>query len=262
MILIGERINAGFKDVKAAVINKDGDVIKEWAKKQTAAGATYLDVAIGTASAKPEDLCWMIDMVQSACDTPISIDINKPLLLKEAIKVCKKPPLVNSTPAIAAKMDEILPIVAEYNASIIGLVMNEEGSPKTVDKRIENAGILMSKAMDYGITPDRVFLDPIVMPLKFMQDQPKIIMQTVSQFTLFSDPPCHIVCGLSNASNGAVHKKLINRVLVAMMIAHGLDAAILDVCDEELVNTILTAELCMNRTLYADSFVEAFRKQG
>lgn len=260
MIFIGERINAGFKDVKAAVIDKNADVIKEWAIKQTKAGATYLDVAIGTASSKPEDLCWMIDAVQSVCDTPISIDINKPLLLKEAIKICKKPPLVNSTPAIAEKMDQILPLVAEYNASVIGLVMNEEGSPKTVDKRIENAGTLLAKCMDYGIPSDHLFLDPIIMPIKHMQDQPKITLAAVSQFTLFADPPCHIVCGLTNASNGALHKKLMNRTYMAMLISHGMDAVILDVCDTELVDTILTAELIMNKTLYADSYIEAFRK--
>ncbi len=260
MILIGERINAGFKDVKAAIIDKNADVIKEWAVKQTKAGATYLDVAIGTASNKPEDLCWMIDAVQSVCNTPISIDINKPLLLKEAIKLCKKPPLVNSTPAIEAKMDEILPLVAEYKASVIGLVMNEEGSPKTVDKRIENAGILLAKCMDYGIPSDHLFLDPIIMPIKHMQDQPKVTLQAVSQFTIFADPPCHIVCGLTNASNGAIHKKLMNRTYMAMLIANGMDAVILDVCDTELVDTILTAELIMNRSLYADSYIEAFRK--
>jgi 5-methyltetrahydrofolate corrinoid/iron sulfur protein methyltransferase len=260
MILIGERINAGFKDIKEAILSRNPDPIKEWAIKQTAAKADYLEVAIGTASNKPEDLCWMIETVQSVSETPISIDINKPLLLKEAIKLCKKPPLVNSTTAIDDKMNEILPIVAEHNASVIGLVMDEEGSPKTVDKRIENAGKLLARAMDLGIQPDHLFLDPIIMPVKFMQDQAKVVMQAVAQFTLFSDPPCHIVCGLSNARNGAIHKKLITRTLVAMLISHGLDAVILDVCDTELVDSILTAEVIMNKTIYADSFVEAFRK--
>ena len=260
MILIGERINAGFKDVKAAIQNKDGDVIKEWAVKQTKAKATYLDVAIGTASNKPEDLCWMIEQVQSVCETPISIDINKPPLLSEAIKICKKPPLVNSTTAVEEKMDEILPIVAEHNASIIGLVMDETGSPKNVDKRVENAGKILAKCMDLGIPSDHLFLDPIIMPVKYMQDQPKVLLEACSQFTMFADPPCHIVCGLSNAGNGAIHKKLINRTLITMMIAHGCDAVILDVCDEEMVNAILTAELIMNKSIYADSYIEAFRK--
>ena len=96
MIFIGERINAGFKDIRAAIENKDAEAIKQWAVKQTKAGATYLDVNMGTASNKAEDLCWMIENVQEVVDTPISIDNNKPALLKEAMKACKKPPLINS----------------------------------------------------------------------------------------------------------------------------------------------------------------------
>ncbi len=260
MIFIGERINTGFKDIKAAVVNKDGDPIKEWARKQTDAKADYLDVNLGAVSNKPEDMCWMIEMVQEEVDTRISIDTNKPLILKEAIPTCKKPPLVNSTTAVEERMNEILPLVAEHKASVIGLCMDEAGSPKTADKRVENAGKVFAKIMEYGMEPEQLFLDPIVMPLKFMQEQAQEILKAASQFTLFSDPPCHIVCGLSNVSNGTTKKGLINRVFAAMLVGNGLDAVICDVMDDELVNTILTAELVMNRSIYADSYLEAFRK--
>lgn len=260
MIFIGERINAGFKDIKNAIINKDGDVIKEWARKQADAKANYLDVNLGTVSNKPEDLCWMIEMIQEEVDLPVSIDNNKVNMLKEAIPVCKKPPLVNSVTADDSKMDSIFPIIAKYKASVIGLSMDESGSPKSADKRVENAGKIFAKVLEYGMEAEQLFLDPIVMPLKFMQDQAKEILNAASQFTLFSDPPCHIVCGLSNISNGTSHKKLINRTFAGMLIANGLDAVILDVMDDELVNTILTAELIMNKSIYADSYTEAFRK--
>ena len=171
MILIGERVNAGFKDIKNAIINKDKDVIKEWARKQADANASYIDVNLGTTSNKPEDLCWMIETVQEEVDKPISIDNNKPKMLEEAIKVCKKPPLVNSTTAVEEKMNELFPIVAEHGASIIGLVMDEAGSPATADKRLENAGKIIAKAMEFGLSPDQIFLDPIVMPLNCMQQQ-------------------------------------------------------------------------------------------
>lgn len=260
MILIGERINAGFKDVKQAILSKDGNVIKEWARKQTAAKADYLEVNLGTASNKPEDLCWMIEMVQAAVDTPISIDNQKPEMLKAALPICKRPALVNSTTAADEKLDGILPLVAKYGASVIGVVMDESGSPTSADKRVENGGKIMAKAMEHDISPERVFLDPIAMPIKYKQDQTAAILSAVSQFKLFSDPPCHIVCGLSNTSNGTTQKKLINRIYCSMMISHGLDSVILDVMDEDLVNSILTAELIMNRSIYADSFIEAFRK--
>ena len=260
MIFIGERINAGFKDIKKSIANKDGDIIKEWARKQADAGANYIDVNLGTASNKPEDLCWMIEMVQAEVELPISIDNNKPVMLKEAMPVCKVPPLVNSTTADDQRMDDLFPIVAEYKASIIGLVMDKAGSPKDAAQRVENAGKILAKLMEYGMEPEQLFLDPIVMPLKFMQDQAKEILSATSQFQLFSDPPPHVVCGLSNVSNGTTQKKLINKTFATMMVANGLDAVICNVTDEELVNSILTAELVMNRSIYADSYVEAFRK--
>lgn len=260
MILIGERINTGFKRIKEAVLNKDGDIIRECARQQADAKADYLDVNLGAASNKPEDLCWMIEKVQEEVDLPISIDNNKPLMLKEAIPVCNKPPLVNSVIADDKKLDEILPMVAEYKASIIGLVMDESGSPATADKRIEHAGTIVAKFMEYDIPADRLFLDPIIMPLKFMQEQSVEILKAASQFGLFTDPPCHIVCGLSNISNGTNQKALINRTFATMLIANGLDAVILNVNDTELVDAILTADLIMNRTIYADSYLEAFRK--
>ena len=261
MILIGERVNAGFKDIKNAIINKDGDVIKEWARKQADANATYIDVNLGTASNKPEDLCWMIEMVQEEVDTLISVDNNKPSMLKEAVPVCKKPPLINSTTAVEEKMNELFPIVAEHGASIIGLVMDEAGSPKDADKRVENAGKIIAKAMEFGLSPEQIFLDPIVMPLKFMQEQASAVLKAANQFQLFSDPPCHIVCGLSNISNDTKHQRLINRTFLTMLIANGLDAAICDVMDKDLISAMLTADLVMNRQIYADSYIEAFSKK-
>ncbi len=42
--VIGERINTTLKKVKAAVADRDGDYISDDVKKQTDAGATYIDV--------------------------------------------------------------------------------------------------------------------------------------------------------------------------------------------------------------------------
>jgi len=257
MIFVGERINTGFKDIKQAVMDKDPGPLQRWAKTQTEAGATYLDVNLGAVSADPADMCWMIETVQNAVDTPISIDTNKVNILAEAIKVCNKPPLINSTTAAPEKIEGVLPIAAEYNASFIGLVMDEAGTPKSADKRVEHAGTIVMCAMEHGIPPERIFLDPIVMPLKYMQEQAKEILEATRQFGLFSDPPPNVICGLSNVANGTTHKKLINRTFLTMAIGCGMTAAICDVCDTDLVNAAKCAELVMNKEIYADSFARS-----
>lgn len=255
MIFVGERINTGFKDIKEAVLNKDPKPIQEWARKQTDAGATFIDVNLGAVSARPEDMCWMIEAVQDVVDTPISIDSNKPNILSAAIKICKRKALINSATAADEKLNQILPVAAEHGASVICIVMDETGTPKNADKRVENAGKIIAKAMEIGISIEDIYLDPIAMPLKFMQEQQKEILEATRQFPLFADPPPHIICGLSNVANGTTHKKLINRTFLVMAIAAGMDAAICDVMDTELVHAARTAELIMNKEIYADSYI-------
>ena len=65
MILIGERINAGFKDIANAIRTKDPTAVEKWAVAQTEAGATYLDVNIGAASRDPADMAWLVETVRT-----------------------------------------------------------------------------------------------------------------------------------------------------------------------------------------------------
>jgi len=197
----------------------------------------------------------MIETVQKAVDTAICIDTNKPGILAEAIRACRPGALINSTTAAEEKLDAMMPVAVEHGASIIGLVMDESGTPTDADKRVENAAKIIMKATELGLPTDRIFLDPIVMPLKYKQEQAREILSATSQFALIADPAPHAICGLSNISNGTTHKRLINRIFLAMAVAHGMDAAICDVTDTALVNAALTAELVMNREIYADSYV-------
>ncbi len=256
MILIGERINTGFKDIKQAVLDKNPAPLQDWAKKQAEAGAHYLDVNLGAVSGKPEDMIWMIEQVQAVVDTPISIDTNKLAILNEAIKVCKRPPLLNSTTCSPEKLNPFVELCVQHNASMIGLAMDETSSPKEASKRVEFAGMIAAAWMEAGLPMERLFLDPIVMPVKFMQDQGKEFLEAARQFQMLSDPPPNISCGLSNIASKATEKKLINRTFLVMAIAAGVNAVICDVLDVDLLAAAKTAELLMNREIYADAYLQ------
>ena len=43
-----------------------------------------------------------------------------------------------------------------------------------------------------------------------------------------------------------------------MAVAHGLDSAIVDVLDEQLMNLLATAEMLMNKQIYSDSFLKVY----
>jgi 5-methyltetrahydrofolate corrinoid/iron sulfur protein methyltransferase len=46
-----------------------------------------------------------------------------------------------------------------------------------------------------------------------------------------------------------------------MAVASGLDSAILDPEDQELLDTLISAELILNKNIYCDSYLEAYRKK-
>jgi len=260
MIFVGERINGGFKDIQRAIKQKDKSVIQRWAKIQSEAGANYIDVNIGAVSNKVEDFIWMIETVQEAVETPISIDSNKPAFVEEALKICKKPALINSTTADKEKLDQFIPLALEYGASLIGLCMDKKGSPQDVNRRVELGATIFGEAIEHGLSEDRIFLDPVTMPLKFLQEQASNLIEAIRQFTLLSSPPPHIIVGLSNISSKAKEMKLINRIFLVMCIGAGLDAAICDVTDEELVNSAITAEVILNKHIYSDLYIKAYKE--
>jgi len=74
-----------------------------------------------------------------------------------------------------------------------------------------------------------------------------------------SDPPPHLTVGLSNMSQGTEERSLINRTFLVMAIAAGLDSAIVDVFDRNLMEAVATAEMLLNKQIYSGAFLKAYR---
>ena len=269
MILIGERINGMFKDVKQAIAQKDKQVIQNLAKKQVEAGATFLDVNVGTAAADQEGtMQWLVETIQETCSAPLSLDSQKPPVITAGLKVINAEAglIINSTPLNKKSDEEILDRYIEMakqagpKASIIALAMDKNGVPQDVDTRVAIAAEIVQKATEIEFDMQRLFIDPIILPVKVpdAQVQPGNILTAVEQIRYLADPPPHITVGLSNLSQGTTERSLINRVFLAMAVSHGLDSAIVDVLDEKLMDVLATAEMLMNKQLYSDSFLKVY----
>ena len=259
MILIGERINAGFKDIGRAIRPHDPEPIRRWAKEQTASGADYLDLNIGAVSKNPADMAWLVEVVQETVPTPICVDSNHPEVLRAGLEAADgRPVIVNSTTAEDEKLEKILPLAVKYNAAIIGVAQDEQGSPQNVERRVELGAKIFMAAMEAGLTPDRIFLDPVLMPLRFMQDQALKVLEAIREYRILSDPPPHISVGLSNICSQTKERSLIARTFLVMAMAAGLDAAICNVLDPELRAAVATAELILNREIYSDDYLRVW----
>jgi 5-methyltetrahydrofolate corrinoid/iron sulfur protein methyltransferase len=138
--------------------------------------------------------------------------------------------------------------------------MDKNGVPQDIDTRVAIAAEIVSKAMEKGFDTQRLFIDTIVLPVKVpnAQVQPGSILSAMDQIQYLSDPAPHMTIGLSNLSQGASERSLINRVFLAMAISRGLDSAIGDVLDQDLMNIVATAEMLMNKQIYSDSFLKVY----
>jgi 5-methyltetrahydrofolate corrinoid/iron sulfur protein methyltransferase len=269
MIIIAERINGMFKDVKQAIADKDKKIIQQLAKKQTEAGASYLDVNVGTAAADQEGtMQWLVETIQETCSTPLCLDSQKPDVIAAGLKVvnAENGVILNSTPLNRKSDEEIFDKYLEMankagpKASIITLTMDKNGVPQDIDTRVALAAEIVSKAMEKGFDPQCLFIDPIVLPVKVpnAQVQPGNILTAMEQIRLLSDPPPHMTVGLSNISQGASERSLINRIFLAMAVSRGLDSAIADVFDRDLMNVVATSDMLMNKQIYSDSFLKVY----
>jgi 5-methyltetrahydrofolate corrinoid/iron sulfur protein methyltransferase len=273
MILIGERINGMFKVVKQAITDKNKQVIQDLAAKQVQAGATYLDVNVGTAAADQEGtMQWLIETIQETCSAGLSLDSQKQNVIAAGLKVVNadNAVIINSTPLNKKTDEDILEKYIEMaeqtgpKTSIIALTMDKNGVPQDMDMRVAIAAEIVQKAMEKTFDVQRLFIDPIILPVKVpnAQTQPGNILGAIEQIKYLSDPPPHMTIGLSNLSQGTLERSLINRIFLAMAVSRGLDSAIVDVLDSNLMDVLATSEMLMNKQIYSDSFLKTYATVG
>jgi len=246
MIGIGECIHIISKDVKAAVESRDKAFIQDLAKKQAQKGARYLDLNIGPQKkAGHEVMPWMVQTIQEVTDLPLSLDTSNAAAIEAGLKVCKKKSLINSTDATEERMNAMMPLAAKYNCNLISLTLAKGGLPTTADARVELATErIFVAAAQHGVPIENLWLDPLVLTVNGNQDQAQQTINAVRFFKQLADPPPMTTCGLSNVSNSCPHelRPLLNRVFLIMMAGAGLDSAILDPLDADLMEVIRILE--------------------
>ena len=259
MLVIGERINGMFTDVKKAIQNKDKGPVQELALKQVESGARALDINVGPATADKEAaMVWLVEAVREVTDTTLAIDTAKFEAMKAGMEAAGGSMIMNSTKGDDASMDRFLPLAKEHGASIIILTIDEKGVPSNVDGRVEIAMKGLAKTMEYEIDIDHVIIDPIILPINVAQPQAGIVLKALSDIRALSDPPPHLVLGLSNIGQQCANPGLITRTYLTMCIGNGLDTVITDPMDKDLMDAMITAELLMNKNIYCDSFLDAY----
>ncbi len=256
MFIIGERINGMFRAVARAIKERDEAVIADLALRQVAGGAHALDLNTGPTEGDPaEVMAWLVRTVQDAVNVPLSLDSPKPAVVRAGLEAARGRCIINSTTGEKDRLDTLLPLVKEYGAGLIALTIDERGIPRNAEARAEIALTIVARTLEAGISPDQLYLDPIVLPVSAAQDQVSAALGAMQTFRSLCEPSPHLIVGLSNVSQGTGHRPLVNRTFLVMAMANGLDAAILDPLDQDLMDARRTAGILLNQEIYAEGFI-------
>lgn len=259
MIIIGEKLNGTLKKTAAAIAARDAAFVQDLAMRQVAAGAAYIDINAGTPPERePGDLIWLAETVQAVTDTPLCLDSANPGALSAALERVKRPPMINSISGERKRIEGVLPLVPDRACGVIALLLDDNGIPQDVQGRLTVARRLLELTRQAGIPDEQVYVDPLAIAISTRQDGAVVAMDTMHALRAEA-PDIKFSIGLSNISFGLPTRKVVNRVFLALALAAGLDAAILDPLDDSLYGELLGAEMLLGRDRFCRKYIGAFR---
>lgn len=258
MLIIGELINCTRKKVGESARSRDAEFFRQLARKQVEAGAHVLDINGGIPDQEVELLTWLVDLIQEVANVPLSLDSADPVALARALPKCEERPIVNSISDEPARL-ALLPLLKEHKPKLIVLCMSEAGPPSGVEDRVATASRLVDRLTAEGFALDDLYVDACVMPAATSQDQGAKLMTAIHQIGE-RYPGLHFSAGVSNVSFGLPQRKLLNETFMLLLMAQGLDAAIVDPCDQQLMANVIAAEALLGRDEYSAEYLRAFRQ--
>ena len=248
MIIIGEKLNGAIPLVKVAIAGRDAELIRKRAADQDLAGAHYIDCAASTAPELEYDaMVWMIQQIQAATEKPICIDSPNARLLARLLEEghVNKPGMVNSVNEEGDKCEIIFPLIAGTDWNVIGLTCDKEGIPSDPEKKIDIAKRIIDKAEKYGVKLENLHIDPCVMALATMPSAMRDFARCIQGIHDYA-PAVKVTGAISNISFEMPARKYVNSSCMAYAIQAGLDSAIMDPCNGDMMGTIYACEaLCM-----------------
>lgn len=255
--LIGERINpSGKKKLTAALKEGDFGPVLQEARAQVDAGADILDVNVVTPGVDEIALLpKVVERVMDAVQVPISIDFNDTKALKEALKVYRGKPIVNSVSGEERSLGEVLPLVKEYGAAVIGLTIDEGGIPKDADKRVAIAHKIVERAEALGIPREDVIIDCLTLTIGSDSNAGLVTLDAIRRVK--ADLGLNQNLGASNISYGLPNRDVINHAFLAAAISAGVTCPTVDAA--KVRSVVLAIDLTLGLDRYAMRYLKDYR---
>jgi 5-methyltetrahydrofolate--homocysteine methyltransferase len=152
----------------------------------------------------------------------------------------------------------VLPLVAAYGASVIGLCMDDDGIPEDPEKRLKIAEKIVKRAHASGIPQEDVLIDCLAMAVSA---DTQAALHTLDAIRMVRNKlGVNMTLGASNVSFGLPDRPVLNEAFLAMVIREGVNAPIVNVA--RVRDTVLAVDVLLGRDEFARRYIKSFREKA
>jgi 5-methyltetrahydrofolate corrinoid/iron sulfur protein methyltransferase len=258
MLLIADNLHIMSPVVAKALQARDPLPFKKIAEHCTKVNAYAMDINLGPLRHNVEEvITFVIEAVQDSFSGRLVLDSIQAEVIAAGIKICKQPPIINGFSLEEGKLQTILPLAAEYQADIVGFLIDEQGKiPSGTEERLAVASRLVAAAEERGVPSEKIIIDPVLVPLTWQDGTHynRALIETIQILDQMFGQPIRTIAGLSNIGAGAparVQRQTAEAAYIFMLAASHLDYILMNVAQESNLTALNLSQLLLAEKVFA-----------
>jgi 5-methyltetrahydrofolate--homocysteine methyltransferase len=261
-VLIGKRVGpAARRRPVGNSIASYAKVARNEALAQVAAGADVIHLSMDSAS--PDEwtlLPQVVKVVQEAVEVPVSLKALELEALAASLPVCQGKPLVDAVTGDEESLSQVLPLVAEHGAAVIGQCADEEGISNDPYKRLEIASKIVERAEALGISQEDILIDCLTQSIEADREAASVTLEAIR--LVRDELGNNMTLDVSAVSFDLPNHATLHQALLAVAVAEGVDAPIVNVARDR--QAILALDTVLGRDEASTRYIQYyhFRRSG
>ncbi len=258
MFIVADNIQITNPVIALALEKQDHRPIQKLAKRCEAAGAHAIDLNSGPLNLDPaRKMRFLVETVQAVSALPLFLDTSNPKALEGGLEAAENKVVINGFSLEQEKLNSILPLAAQFNADIIGYLLNPDSQvPTDANDRLMLAYDLFEKCQKAGIKKEQLIIDPVIAPVQW-QDGNRQAMEILTVLRSLPDLlgyDVRTIAGISNLTSGPgkmTSKMTLEQGYIAMLTEAGLSMALINVFHTQTIQIIKACTALKNNTIFS-----------
>ena len=242
LLLVGEGLHILNPAVHAAIDQRNSTGLAGYARQQVEAGAGALAVNLGPGKTMQSHLAWVIDTLRSETDVPLFVSagaLEEEELLKKHTSI-----IINAVTADPLTLARSMQVAKRCGTGLVVLLVKPGSVSSDVNSRVNLGFQVLETAQAHNFPLEQLYLDPV---LGCRPDPSAVhvsrgfpdISTTLESIALLHElnRSVRTIIGLGNCSVGLSQEKRssLHRRILPLLAHEGLDAAIINCLDRQLV---------------------------